>query len=152
MFSTFIVNAYRKIIKSQEKRLKILRALIWLPDSLMLRIEYRIKTGYRLNLANPRRYTEKLQWYKLNYRTPLMTRCSDKYTVREYVKSKGYGMYLNELYAVYDSADDIDFDRLPDSFAMKCSVGSGMNYFVTDKRKEDLNNLRKMAAYNDTRN
>jgi len=46
-----------------------------------------------------------------------MTRCSDKYTVREYVKSKGYGMYLNELYAVYDSADDIDFDRLPDSFA-----------------------------------
>jgi len=35
---------------------------------------------------------------------------------------------------------------------MKCSVGSGMNYFVTDKRKEDLNNLRKMAAYNDTRN
>ena len=146
MLRLFLINCYKRLLKSQDKRLKIYKALRWLPDGLMLRIQYRIKTGYRLNLRNPKRYTEKLQWYKLNYRTPLLTRCSDKYTVRGYVRSKGYGKLLNKIYAVYNSADDIDFDKLPDSFAMKCSCGSGMNYFVTDKKKENLDNLKRMAA------
>jgi len=123
-----------------------MKALGWLPDSLMLRIEYRLKTGYRLNLRHPKRFTQKLQWYKLYYRTPLMTQCSDKFTVRDYVISKGCGHLLNELYAVYDNANDIDFDKLPNSFAMKCSCGSGMNYFVADKSKEDPEYLRKLAA------
>lgn len=146
MLRLFLVNIYKKLFKSQDTRRRILIALRWLPDSLMLRIQYRMKTGYRLNLKNPKRYTEKLQWYKLYYRTPLITRCSDKYTVRQFVRSKGLGKYLNELYAVYDRAEDIDFDKLPDSFAMKCSCGSGMNYFVTDKSKEDPEKLRKLAA------
>ena len=49
-----------------------------------------------LNLKSPVRYTEKIQWYKLNYRDPLMTKCSDKLTVQEYVQSKGLGSILNE--------------------------------------------------------
>ena len=59
-----------------------------LPDEQMLQLEYRIKTGRRLNLANPVRFTEKIQWYKCYYRNPLMLQCTDKYQVREYVNRK----------------------------------------------------------------
>jgi hypothetical protein len=71
--------------------------------------------------------------------------CSDKYAVRKYVKKRGLDSILNGLYAVYDSPDSIDFDSLPNSFAMKMTVGSGMNYFVTDKSKEDISKLRALV-------
>ena len=138
------MNFYKKIIKTQDTRLKLLRMLKMVPDEPMIRFQYWIKTGNKLNLKDPRRYTEKLQWYKLNYRTELMTRCSDKYTVRGYLEDKGFGYLLNPIYAVYDNPDDVDFEELLESFAIKCSVGSGLNYFVTDKSKENFDVLRQM--------
>lgn len=139
------MNSYKKLISSQDTRLRILRALRVIPDKLMLRLEYRIKTGNKLNLRQPQRYTEKIQWYKLNYHNPMMKECADKYSVRSYLKEKGHDRILNPLYAAYDTAAEIDFDSLPNSFAMKCSVGGGLNYFVQDKSKEDLDKLREMA-------
>jgi hypothetical protein len=138
------MNFYKKIIKSQETRLKILKALRMIPDKPMIRLQYKIKTGNSLNLSDPKRYTEKIQWYKLNYRTKAMTVCSDKYTVRKYLEDRGYGNILNPLYAVYDNPDDIDFEALPNQFALKCSVGSGLNYFVSDKKHENYSQLRSM--------
>ena len=139
------MNGYKKIIKNKNVRLKILKMLHFIPDGIMIPIQYKIKTGNKLNLKSPVRYTEKLQWYKLNYRKPIMTKCSDKYSVREYVSEKGLSFLLNGLYSVYDSAEEIDFDKLPNSFAMKMNIGSGMNYFVSDKKREDLNQLRHIA-------
>ena len=54
---------------------------------LTLKILFRLKTGYKLNLNNPVTYNEKLQWIKLYDRNPLMPKCADKYTVRQYVES-----------------------------------------------------------------
>lgn len=139
------MNGYKKIIRNKDSRLKILRLLRFVPDRIMIPIQYRIKTGNKLHLAKPVRYTEKLQWYKLYYRKPIMTQCADKYAVREYVKEKGLEHLLNGLYAVCDSPKDIDFENLPNSFAMKMTVGSGMNYFVADKSKESAEHLRSIA-------
>ena len=72
-----IVN-YKNLIKNQELRLALLGLLDFVPDKIMIKIQYFIKTGRNLNLKNPKRYTEKLQWYKLFHRTPLMSKCSDK--------------------------------------------------------------------------
>ena len=58
-----------------------------LPDSIYLRIKFYFRTGRLLNLNNPDTYTEKLQWLKLFYRDPLITRCSDKYEMKNYLKS-----------------------------------------------------------------
>lgn len=52
---------YKEIIKSRQARLAILRFLSFVPDSWVLRMQYRIKTGRRLNLKNPRRCSEKIQ-------------------------------------------------------------------------------------------
>lgn len=139
------MNSYKIIIKDKSVRLKILKMLSFIPDRVMISIQYRIKTGRHLHLYNPQRYTEKLQWYKLNYRKKIMTTCSDKYSVRQFVKKRGLSEQLNQLYAVFDSPDDIDFDLLPNSFAMKMTVGSGMNYFITDKSKIDVGKLRIIA-------
>lgn len=83
------MNGYKKIIKSASLRRSILNSLSMLPDSVMLPLQYRIKLGPKLNLQNPQRFTEKLQWYKINYRNPVMHQCVDKYLVRDFVKSKG---------------------------------------------------------------
>lgn len=116
---------YKKIVRSQQLRFKILHALAWIPDSIMLRLQYRIKMGFWPNFKHPKRYTEKLQLYKMKYRNPVMAQCVDKYEVRKYVESKGLGHILNELYGVYDSFYEIDFNSLPDKFVIKSSTGGG---------------------------
>lgn len=138
---------YKKIIKSRETRLKILRALNFVPDKYMLKLQYRIKTGNKLNLNNPQRYTEKIQWYKLYYKTPDMIRCVDKYDVRKFIEEKGLGNILNPCYGVYDSAYDIDWDKLPNQFVMKDTLGGGgiAVKIIKDKNKVDLNELIKTA-------
>lgn len=136
---------YKKIIKSRETRLRILRTLDFIPDKTMIKMQYFIKTGRRLNLKNPQRYTEKLQWYKLYYRDPLMQQCADKYDVREYVRSKGLGYILNECYGVYERVEDIDFDSLPDQFVLKDTLGGGGNSIIIckDKATFDFENAKK---------
>ena len=134
---------YKKIIKNQNIRFKILKFLNFIPDKTMVKLQYRIKTGRKLNLKNPQRYTEKLQWYKLNYRNPLMTKCADKYTVREYIESKGLGHILNKLYGVYDNVNEIDFDKLPNKFVLKTTNDSDTNIFCKDKANSDLEEIKK---------
>lgn len=139
---------YKKIIKSRSIRLRILRFLSFIPDKMMLRIQYRIKTGNKLNLKNPHRFTEKLQWYKLYYKNPLMIRCVDKYDVREYVKSKGLKDILIPCYGVYNSVNEVDWDALPNQFVMKDTLGGGgvSVVIVKDKSKTDIEKLKKKAA------
>ena len=107
--------------------------LKFIPDKQMLMLQYYIKHKRKLNLKNPKRYTEKLQWYKLYYRNPLMTQCVDKYQVRKYITSKGLEYILTPLLNVYNSIDDVDWDELPQKFALKTTNGSGTNYFCKDK-------------------
>jgi hypothetical protein len=131
------MNGYKNIIRSQKMRFAILRALRFIPDKQMLKLQYRIKLGRPLNLDNPQRYTEKIQWYKINYRNPVMMKCVDKYHVREYVESKGLGNILNELFFVVDSPEKIDFASLPEKFALKVTNGSETNIFCRDKSTLD---------------
>lgn len=127
------MDFYKKIFRSKKLRFRILSMLRFVPDEPMLKLQYRIKCGRPLNLKDPKRYTEKMQWYKLYYRDPVMQQCADKYQVREYVKSKGLGHILNELYAVYESPDQIDLEKLPEKFVLKLSNGSSTNLLCKDK-------------------
>lgn len=117
--------------------------LNWMPDKLFLKIAYKGRTGRKLDLKNPQRYTEKLQWLKLYDRNPLYTQLVDKYEVRDYLKDKIDDKHLVKLYGVYDSFDRIDWDILPDSFIMKCTHGCGCNHIVKNKNDVDKQALRK---------
>ncbi len=137
---------YKKIFKSRKLRHAILRGLSVVPDKTMLKIQYKIKHGRKLDLKNPKRFTEKLQWYKINYRNDILHQCVDKYGVREYVESKGLGEMLVKLYGVYQTVDDIDVSALPERFVLKTTNGGGgLNvYICKDKStfdKEKVKNL-----------
>lgn len=99
----------------------------------------------RLDLRNPVTLNEKLMWLKLNrYRDDrLVASCTDKYAVREYVKSCGCGEILNELYGVWESPNEIDWDALPQSFVLKCNHASGFNIICKDKETLDIDACKK---------
>ncbi len=93
-----------------------------------------------LDLKNPKTLNEKLMWLKLNtYRNnPLVTQCADKLLVREYVEQAGCPELLNTLCGAYDSADQIDWEALPQSFVLKCNHACGYNILCPDKSKLDI--------------
>ena len=101
--------------------------------------EFKKYLGYDLNLENPKTFNEKIQWLKLYYNDPLMTKCADKYLVREYIREKIGEEYLIPLLGVWDKPEDIDFDSLPNQFVLKVNWGSGQNIIVKDKSKLNIN-------------
>lgn len=137
------MNGYKKIIKSKKLRFKILSMLRFIPDKQMLKLQYYIKHKRKLNLKNPVRYTEKLQWYKLYYRDPVMAQCADKYQVREYIASKGLEEILTPLYGIYDNIDSVKWDELPEKFALKTTNGSGTNYFCKNKSEINIDEIKQ---------
>lgn len=137
------MNEYKKIFRNKKLRFKILSMLRFIPDKQMLQLQYRIKMKQKLNLKNPKRYTEKIQWYKLYYRDPVMQQCADKYLVREYVKSKGLEHILNELYEVYHTPEEIRLDNLPEKFVIKLSNGSGTNLLCKNKAELKLSEVQE---------
>lgn len=105
------------------------------------------KLGVELDLKNPKRFNEKLQWLKLYNRNPDYTDWVDKYKVREYVSRVLGEQYLIPLVGVWKSEEDIDFDSLPNAFVLKCNHNSGLGmYICKDKSKlsgRDLKQIRQ---------
>lgn len=95
-------------------------------------------TGYKLNVNSPKTFNEKIQWLKLYYRDPLLTLCSDKYLVRDYVSKKIGSKYLVPLIGVYDNENEINFEKLPNKFIIKLNNGSGKNIICHDKNNLNI--------------
>lgn len=103
----------------------------------IIKKQYKDRIGHELDLDNPKRFTEKIQWRKLNDNNPLYSTLSDKYAVREWVKELIGEEYLIPLLGVWDRAEEIDFDKLHDSFVLKTNNACGSNIIVRDKK--DIN-------------
>lgn len=113
------------------------------PDALYLKLYYRCKMGHRLNLNNPRSYSEKIQWLKLFDRNPLYTTLVDKFSVKKWVADKIGEEYLISTLGVWDKFNQIDFDSLPNSFVLKCTHDSGGLIIVKDKKNFDVHSAKK---------
>lgn len=129
---------YKKIIKSRKTREAILRTLCFVPDKIMLKLQYRIHMGKKLDLKKPQRFTEKMQWYKIYYRNPNMIECVDKYEVRNYITRLGMDEILNDCYGIYENENEVDFSTLPESFVIKDTLGSGGNSVIIIENKADM--------------
>lgn len=115
----------------------------WVPDSIYLRIKFKRRMGYTLNLKNPRTFSEKLQWLKLNDRKPLYTTLVDKYEVKKYISSILGGEYIIPTYGVWETFDDIPFDELPNQFVLKCTHDSGGLIVCRDKNSLDIKKAKE---------
>ncbi|MBQ6907286.1 MAG: glycosyl transferase, partial [Clostridia bacterium] len=103
------------------------------------KIYFRHELGYPLNLDNPVTFNEKLQWLKLFYwpKDKKAIKCADKFAVRSYIEEMGKAEILNNLIGVWDDAKKINWDNLPQKFALKCNHGCGYNLICADKNKLD---------------
>lgn len=102
--------------------------------------------GRELNWDKPVTYNEKINWEKVNIKDQRRTQLVNKYLVREWVKEQIGEKYLTRLWGVWDNADNIDFEQLPDRFVLKVNNGSGRNIIVTDKSQIDQENVRKQLS------
>ncbi|MCQ6526090.1 ATP-grasp fold amidoligase family protein [Bacillus mycoides] len=123
----FIVNLYDDL-----KRVYYEKCVT---DEKLIKNEFQKKMGRNVNLENPTKFNDKLQWLKLNWFDSEATKCADKFGVRDFVKERIGGEYLNEIYKVYNSIDEINIDDLPNSFVLKGTHGSGFNIVCKDKSK-----------------
>lgn len=113
-------------------------------DKLYLKIKYRLTMRKKLNLKNPQTFNEKLQWLKLYDRNLEYTKRVDKYEVRKYIADIIGEEYLIPLLGVWDSPDDIDFDKLPNQFVLKCNHNSGLGMCICkDKSKLNIEKVKK---------
>lgn len=101
--------------------------------------------GRKPDIDNPKLFTEKLQWLKLNYRDKNIPICSDKYEAKGYIENqKIENLNIIPNLAVYNSADELDLVKLPEEFIIKATHGSGWNVICRDKSKIDWKNTKKV--------
>ena len=86
---------------------------------------------------NPRTLNEKLTWMEVYADTRKWTEYTDKYEVRRYIEELGLKDILTECYGVWDRAEDIDFDSLPEKFVVKCTHDCGSTVIIRDKSTMD---------------
>jgi hypothetical protein len=112
-------------------------------DEKITILQYLIKNNHKPDLKNPKELTEKLLWLKLNYYKEDYGKYVDKYEVRSYVEDKIGSKYLNEIFGVYDTFSQIDFNDFPNQFVLKGTHGSGYNIIVKDRSQLNIKQTKK---------
>lgn len=131
---------------------KIKYALKFLPDKIYIQLYYFAKFKHFCNFKNPTTYNEKLQWLKINDRKDLYTKLVDKYEVKNYVADIIGEEYIIPTIGIYDNFDEIDFEKLPNQFVIKCTHDSEGIVLCKDKQKlniqEAKHKIERCLKYN----
>lgn len=109
-----------------------------MPDLPYLKIMYYAHVGRKLNLQNPTSFTEKLQWLKLYDRNPRYTDLVDKQEVKRIITETVGEGYVIPTIDVWEDAQKIDFEALPDKFVLKTTHDSGSVIVCKDKSTLDV--------------
>lgn len=117
-----------------------------LPDKLYLKLKFRLHMNKWMDFDNPQTFNEKLQWLKLNDRNPLYVSMVDKVDAKKYVASIIGEEHIIPTLGVYNSFEEIDFDKLPNQFVLKCSHDSGGVIICKDKSQLDMDNARRVLS------
>lgn len=122
-------------------------------DETFIRLKWRVSMDYPLDLEAPRTYNEKLQWLKLHDRRPEYTQLVDKVKVKQWVSERIGEQYIIPTLGVWEHAEDIEFNTLPERFVLKCNHNSGDGMCICrDKRqinyREVVRKLRKALRQN----
>ena len=133
----YIINPYKILLFLDN------RTFLKLKDELYLKWMFKKYLNLELDLKNPLRFNEKLQWLKINDRNALYTTLVDKYAVKTYIKNRIGAEYIIPTINVYEKFEDIDFESLPNKFVIKCTHDSGGNIICKDKSKLDIKKAKK---------
>ncbi len=117
-----------------------------LNNETFLRLRYYVVFHKRLNLKNPRAFTEKIQWLKLYFLKTEFTNMVDKCSAKEIVKEKVGEDYVIPTIGFWERFEDIDFAHLPNKFVLKTTHGGGGSGIIIcrDKKYFDKNKAKRI--------
>ncbi|MCT7621499.1 ATP-grasp fold amidoligase family protein [Aliarcobacter butzleri] len=131
------------MIKNLLKKLKYYIRYKLIPDEKYIKYKFKKRFGYDLPVKNPISINEKIQWLKLNDRTPLHTKCADKYLVREYIAEKIGKEYLVPLVFETTNIKFICKENLPDyPVVIKVNHSRGV-FLIKDKNNINFKKIQK---------
>lgn len=112
-------------------------------DVKYIKLRYWLLNGYWLDLENPKTFNEKLNWLKIYYHNPEYAMLVDKYAIKAHVADIIGKEHVIPTLGVWESADDINFEALPDKFVLKTTHDSGGIIVCTDKAALDKDKARE---------
>ncbi len=114
-----------------------------LPVPMLVRRDYRQRTGKSLDLKNPITFNEKLQWLKAYNRDSTISQYVDKYGVKQIIAKEFGEKYVIPTLKLYRHADEINISELPDKFILKATHGSAWNIICRDKSEANERQIRE---------
>jgi hypothetical protein len=97
-------------------------------------------------MENPVTIQDKLRWLNIYDAEPLKSDCADKLKVKEFARRvTGDDLGVPTL-KVWNSADEMNLDGLPEKFVLKCNHGSGMNIIIRDKNTVNIEDVRSQLG------
>lgn len=149
------ISTIKKILKNPKMFLRIIfskRFFNILDDETYLKIKWKLNMGNELNLVEPQTFNEKLQWLKIHDRKPYYSQLVDKYEAKVWAGKIIGEEYIVPNLGVWDTFDEIEFEKLPKQFVLKCTHDSGGLIICRDKNKLDINQARKVVEKSYKRN
>ena len=111
---------------------------------LAKKFDTKLRFHKSINLKNPKTLSEKVTYLELHKQSPLAASCTDKYAVREYVKSKGLGdILIPEIGGPWSDVNQINFEKLSYPCILKATHGCKMNYILKDIKSIDYENCKR---------
>ena len=144
------INKFKKrLIKKLSYYREVFTLPFWRP--MALKRWFRKCNGRELHLNPPVTFCDKINWIKLHGVTDEMTRLSDKYLVRDWIKEKIGEEYLIPLIGVYDSFEEIDFSSFPERFVLKTNHACNNTIVVKDRshfdKKDAAEKFKEWLSY-----
>lgn len=116
------------VLNARDRRFAIKQASEGLPE---LHRMFKFRTGYPLNLENPRSFNEKIQWRKLHDRNPLFPILSDKLRAKDWIREKiGEDRTVPTLFYT-TSALELPLGIEKETLILKTTHDSGGQFVVT---------------------
>ncbi|MBE6594439.1 MAG: glycosyl transferase [Ruminococcaceae bacterium] len=112
-------------------------------DERLVRRRYRAVLHRELNLENPQRFSEKMQWLKLHDHQERYSVIVDKVAAKKHIADLVGEEYVVPTLGVWDSFDEINFDELPEQFVLKCTHDSASYVICRDKSRFDKKKAKK---------
>ena len=149
-----MLNKLQTIICNPNKAIDwvIRHLLFFLPDKPFISLRFKTFNGFWINWDNPKTFTEKIQWLKVYGYKSEYTKMVDKYAVKEYVSSIIGQQYIIPTIGVWNNANEIDWESLPDQFVLKTTHGGGSYGVVVCSDKTELDKVSAIEKLNKSMN
>jgi len=111
---------------------------------LYINLSYLHNRGKFPNLKTPKDVSEIILSTMYSGKVNEYSEYVDKIKVREKYKEWGYEKYLPNIYGIWNHPEEIDFDKLPNAFALKTNHGCGHHYICKDKSELNIEEAKNI--------